>query len=815
MQRWIIILRSGHAFAIAFAAYACGVIAAANALARPGICFAVIVLAFAAMSRPREAWHRAARELVIACACASALGAALGARAEADRLHPPFESMDGHHVIARAVALERPRPASSGVSLRVRIVAVSSPRSVAAQALAGRVALVETSAVRPDAQVAGRFLRLRGRIFVPGGPRNDGEPAERDQLAEQGVAVLLSVPALRDLALEGPAPGAEAWLARLRERFAAAVEARLPPLEATVLEGVLWGDRGNLPAELRQEFSDTGTVHVLTTAGLHLGIMTGFVVVLLGLLPLPRAARVTFALCAAWAYAAIAGLHLPTIRAATMLTAGIAAHESARGRTASAVLAAAAFAVALPQPLALLSPSFSMSFACVGGIALLNPALEGLGMRGGSGWERHAIELVRTSLAVQISMWPLQALYFNAFTPYAVIANMLVVPLVGVVMAFGAAFVAASIFAPWFAGSLANLVWWAVTIVTNIVERTAALPGAHLDVPPPSHVFLILYWCGLAAFALAVRANVATGRLASCACAAMAALALTYCAPGIAAALDTSLHLDAIDVGQADCLLVRAPGMHAMLVDGGGKLERGGVPGQVVAQPIGDVIANKTVVPFLLRHWVLHLDAVALTHPHGDHAGGLPFILQRERVDVVYDSAQMYGGPAYRRALDVVRARHITYRVARRGESFDLGAATHVAILAPEMPLLTATPSDINNNSVVLRVAFGRLVMLLTGDAQSEAEARLLSHGGADLRADILKVGHHGSAYSSTPEFLAAVRPKIAIISCGLHNVFGHPSPRTIAALHAIGATVYRTDLDGGITVDTTGFKITATSAIR
>jgi competence protein ComEC len=112
-------------------------------------------------------------------------------------------------------------------------------------------------------------------------------------------------------------------------------------------------------------------------------------------------------------------------------------------------------------------------------------------------------------------------------------------------------------------------------------------------------------------------------------------------------------------------------------------------------------------------------------------------------------------------------------------------------------------------------VEFGRFAMLLTGDAQSEAEARLLSHGGADLRADILKVGHHGSAYSSTPEFLAAVHPKIAIISCGLHNVFGHPSPITIAALHAIGATVYRTDLDGGITVDTTGFKITATSAIR
>lgn len=801
MHRWIITIRSGHAFAIAFAAYAAGVIAAGDALAWPSACAAAVLLAFAITSRAENSFRKALRELAIIAACGFTAGAVLGARAEADRVNPPFKALDEHHVVAEGVALERARPATSGVSLRVRIVLVREPSSSAAKSLNGRVALLEMPAGGSGALVAGHTVIVRGRITIPGGPRNDGEPAERDELADQGVAVLLSAAALRNVNFGGPAPGAEAWLARLRERFAGAVEARLPPLEASVLEGVLWGSRENLPADLRQEFSDTGTVHVLTTAGLHLGFMAGFIVAALGLIPMPRAARVSIAVCAAWAYAAVAGLHLPTIRAAAMLTAGIAAHESGRGRTASAVLAAAAFAVTLSQPLALLSPSFSLSFACVCGIALLNPAFDSLGLRGESGWERHVIELVRTSLTVQIALWPLQALYFNAFTPYAVIANLLVVPLIAAVMAVGAAFVIAAVCCPLLAGPLGNLAWWGVTIVTGIVERVATLPAAHVDLPPPSHAFLILYWCGLAAFALAVRAKLAVRKIVTWTAASALALAVVYCAPGIAAAIDPDLHLDAIDVGQADCLLLRAPGMHAMLVDGGGKLERGGASGRVVAQPIGDVIASRTVMPFLLRHWVMHLDAVVLTHPHGDHAGGLPVILQHERVDSIFDSAQLYGGPAYRRALEVVRARHIPYRVARRGEAFDLGSSTHVSILAPEMPLITGSSSDINNNSVVMRVEFGHAALLLTGDAQAEAEARLLSHGGADLRADILKVGHHGSAYSSTPAFLAAVHPKIAIISCGLHNVFGHPSPRTLSVLRDAGATIYRTDLDGSISI--------------
>jgi competence protein ComEC len=803
-------LRQAHALAVSFAAYALGVIAVADG-------FALLVAAIAALTAfvipsalRRETSIRWLGALAGIAATLGAASAALALHRDAD---VPYAVLAEHHIVVEAIALERPRATGGGDSMRIRIVRVVEPIVPAARSLEGEAALLDFPARRSVAGLAGKSLRVRARLSLPAGTRNDGEPAERDILAEQGVAVILAAPSDRDVTVGRNASGTEAWWARLRANGAEALESRLPALEATVLEGILWGDRGNLSAALRQEFSDTGTVHVLTTAGLHLGIFAAIVGGLLSWLPLPRLVRVSLVVCSAWLYAALAGMHLPTMRAATMLTAGCIAQESGRGRSPSAVLAAAAFAVALPHPLVLLTPSFSMSFACVCGIALISPALERVGLREASGIPRFLAELVRTSLAVQIAMWPLQALYFNAFTPYAVLANMIVVPLVGIAMALGGTLLFASALLPVAAWPAGNLAWCCVTLLVGAVEKFASLPMAHIDLPPPTHAFLICYWVALGVFAWATYEPQRMRSIGRWVAPAIVVLGLAYCAPGLGAAFDSRLHVDAIDVGQADCFLIRAPGMHAMLVDGGGKLERSGANGTVVAQPLGDIIATRTVMPFLLRHWVLHLDAVVLTHPHGDHAGGLPVILERERVGALWDSAQLYGGPAYRRALEVVRERHIAWRKALRGESFELGPTTHVKILAPELPLLTGTASDINNNSVVLRVQFGHVAILMTGDAQSEAEARLLSHGGSDLRADILKVGHHGSAYSSTPAFLAAVHPKIAIISCGLHNVFGHPSPRTLAALHAVGALIYRTDVDGGISIMTNGENFVATAS--
>jgi competence protein ComEC len=179
-------------------------------------------------------------------------------------------------------------------------------------------------------------------------------------------------------------------------------------------------------------------------------------------------------------------------------------------------------------------------------------------------------------------------------------------------------------------------------------------------------------------------------------------------------------------------------------------------------------------------------------------------VLRALGADLFADSGQTYPGHAYHDALDLLSSEHVPIAYPRAGTVWQTDDGVTFRFYSPTLPLLVNTRNDINNNSLVFRVEYGRFRMLFTGDAGAEAEARILASG-ADVRADVLKVGHHGSAYSSTPEFIRAVSPRYAVISVGRNNLFGHPAPSTIETLAHMGAKIYRTDDDGAIAVDTDG----------
>jgi len=255
--------------------------------------------------------------------------------------------------------------------------------------------------------------------------------------------------------------------------------------------------------------------------------------------------------------------------------------------------------------------------------------------------------------------------------------------------------------------------------------------------------------------------------------------------------INNDLTITVFDVGQGDCILVQAPGGRTMLVDGGG------TPGQ---QGSGWDIGREVVVPGLMARRVKKIDIVVITHPDEDHIGGLPAVLEAVPVGMVLDPMLECESDTYRRIEELLEEKKVTHHRATEGQRLNLGRGIYADVLNPPEPRLKGTGSDSNNNSVVLRVVYDGLSVLLTGDIDRVGAMRM-ARLGEEIESTILKVPHHGSAEPAVRQFVEAVNPQLAVISVGADNPFGHPTAEALRELERVGAKIMRTDRDGAVTV--------------
>ena len=382
------------------------------------------------------------------------------------------------------------------------------------------------------------ILRAKRELFDE--PRNPGEPSLRELEAERGnlwhlvhAHVLVSeAPDVRDPAL---------WMPRLRAWASQRLHAELGEPDATILVGALWGERGALPADLRAEFQDTGTVHVLVTAGLHLGVVAALAFAALRVLGSGRIVSSLGTIAVVWGYAALSGAHLPSLRAATMLSFALLARASGRSAYSWNALAAAAIVVAALRPASVESVSFALSFSCVGTIFAFAQPLTEVCAR--LRVPEIAAEVTGVALATQLGTWPLTAAAFLLIAPYAALANAAVVPVVGVAMLAGFAELALAPL-PACAHLVANIERSLLDWIVGCVRFVANLPYAHVVATPPPTWTLVVYDAALVAAAVALqraRPVVATSLI-------LAASALCLWPAHVPS---HALEIDAIDVGQA------------------------------------------------------------------------------------------------------------------------------------------------------------------------------------------------------------------------------------------------------------------------
>lgn len=258
-----------------------------------------------------------------------------------------------------------------------------------------------------------------------------------------------------------------------------------------------------------------------------------------------------------------------------------------------------------------------------------------------------------------------------------------------------------------------------------------------------------------------------------------------------------TLDVTVMDVGEGLCVVMRTPSNKVMIMDCGSSSWRK-----------NDIVGESIVVPYLHRLGKNKIDVAILSHPHSDHISGYPGLLKAIPAKVVMDVGARHASPFYRGFLKQVKMSKAIYRIAKRGQTIEMGDGVIVQVLSPNPEMHY---SDLNNNSIVLKIVYKKAAIVLTADAEEEAEQDILDSG-MPVQAQVLQVGHHGSKAGSSRKWLAAVKPAIAIISCGRHNNYGHPSSETIDRLESCGARVYRTDKCGAVTITTDGSTIQARS---
>lgn len=651
--------------------------------------------------------------------------------------------------------------------------------------------------------------------------RAPSDGAFGDYLARSGITFTARPASVAVVNGDG---GPLAGLEQLRRAGAGALSVALPEPQAGLASAMAIGLRDQLAKDVSDDFRTAGLSHVVAISGWHIALLAGLVSGLFGWLS--RRRRSLLVLLAVCAYAVLAGASPSVLRAAVMVSVAILARESGRRGSAVAALSLTVVAMLLVEPTTIGEVGFQLSATATAGLlAWAGPLRRWLGGHLPAQLPGWLLETVAVSLAAQAATMPLVLLTFGRLSLVAPLANLLVAPVVAPAMLLIALALACGVAVA--ALGVPALLCAPITLIASlgigsmiaIAHAAASLPLASITLPAP----LDLAGAAASAMVLAtvvLRRHGSRSRVGAPAAAVpgvqhsrrpvlLSAHRLAFGASvgGLCVLLavvggarpDGRLHIDVLDVGQGDAILVEGPGGGRMLVDTG---------------PDPDRLI--TLLDERIPAWDRRIDVVVISHPHEDHIAGLTLLLERYRVGEVDESGMIGPGPGYAASRPALADAGVPTRQLAAGDTLWLDGAR----LDVDWPLPGGVPlhpanggKAINNVSIVLDMHYGARRALLTGDVEEEIDPQLLARGIADpggQRLDVLKVAHHGSATATTAAFLAALRPRIAVISVGWGNVYGHPAASTLARLRDSGAQLFRTDLDGTVEISTDGSDLIA-----
>jgi competence protein ComEC len=668
------------------------------------------------------------------------------------------------------------------------------------QAATGSILVFVSDARQIEPLRYGDLISFTGVLRVPPPVRNPGTFDWRGWLEQRGIQFTATIRKGDSLHVDAhdqgnPAMALSLRLSRYLER-ALRLGLENEPNLAGALAGMVIGERSEIPTETYKDFQRTGVFHVFAINGLHVGLVTGIVVIVLRLVRIPRRWCAVAAIPLLVLYVFATGAHPGAVRALVMACVWLLGWMLVRPADSRNSLAAAALVILICGPTQLFNGGFILSFAVVLAIVTLTPLIEArllpwvatdpllprqfvpkwrvkLGA-----WLRRVIQLLSCSLAAWVGLLPLMAVYFHLFTPVSIIANLFVIPLLGCIIALGLLASLALAFSSWLTVTLNNANSLLLGVMIRGVDWLGHVPFGHRFVHAPAPWIVWAYY-GIGVLLLTKGIPVQRRRLAAVVLAPAMGVALF-----LSGGLSEKVDLTVTPLNDGTSIFLDAPGeRHDMLIDGGG-----GWSGM------------HTVVPFLRAQGVNYLAAIVLTCGDKAHAAGLSVVANE-----VPSRQAIYSGIAsrskyYARWIDDVKAQRIPLRAVKAGDDLSSAPDVRVRVLNPP-PGVVASRAD--DNALVLAVEFGPTRVLLMSDAGETVEKRLLK-ANADLHAQVIVKGQHGKESSCTAEFLDAVRPATIVQVVNLSDTHRYPEPSLRDRCAQRNIAYLRTDDSGAVTIHLT-----------